>query len=258
MKIGADGKPQFSPYKDEDDKNGKNAEKEDIRRKTKKDGKNASFKDKFENYWYFYKWQTIISALILSVIVISSFQLFSKVKPDAFIMYVGPPNLTVKVKNTMSLTAEEYLTDYNGDGKKKLGLVDITAVNPEGVKLTAYETNIEAARRFNTEIATGDSLIYILEESFYDQAAGSGALAAISSLVGDTEVKKIDSFGVKVGTLKFFNLPGFDSFPKDAILCMRDSPDENSPNYGRTKDYWDANKDFFINILTYTGEDSSN
>ncbi|MEG2117790.1 MAG: hypothetical protein RRY76_01155, partial [Clostridia bacterium] len=63
-----------------------NGEKKDV----------ITFKSRLENFWYFYKWQTIIGMIILIGIIISIVQMSSNKSPDAMMMYVGPSTLYVK------------------------------------------------------------------------------------------------------------------------------------------------------------------
>ena len=48
-----------------------------------------TFKQKLENFWYHYKWHTIITLFVLIVGIVLVVQLASKPKYDIYIMYAG-------------------------------------------------------------------------------------------------------------------------------------------------------------------------
>ena len=102
MKIGPDGKPA-DLIQDEPPK-----ETEENTKKT--------FRDKLEEFWYFYKWQTVISVILIIGIGLGIAQLFANKDPDAGIMYVGPGYISASVRALMTIIAVYYNTDYNADG----------------------------------------------------------------------------------------------------------------------------------------------
>jgi hypothetical protein len=243
MKIGADGKPA-------------ELERDEAPEEARKKEAKLSFKEKLEHFWYFYKWQTIISIIVVFGIGLGLVQLFTNVSPDARIMYIGPGYLSPNVKTDMGKVAEQYLNDYNGDNKKYLGILDITAAVGDNIPQTAYELNTEAAKRFNVEITTGDSMIYLVEESFYIQLKDMGVLEKLSNLI-DTDLlpdNTYDEYGVRVSNLDFFNLDGFSAVPDNTILCMRQSPVLEELSYGRTVEFWNSNKALFKAMFEYKGE----
>ena len=141
----------------------------------------SSLGSKMSNFWYFYKWQTIVGVILVIGISVSLLQLADNTTPDAAIMYVGPSYLTVTDKKTIGESAQTYMIDYNGDGEKVLTLLDINVVTASGeLAAYAYQMNAEAQKRFTTEVVAGDSLIYSLEKSFYDILVEQNCLAKLA------------------------------------------------------------------------------
>ncbi len=242
MKIGAGGQPE-DLLKDER----QSAEPEP------EDDKKPSLGERFERFWYFYKWQTIIAVILIFGIGISVFQLIQNTEPDAYVMYIGPGYLSASEKKTMMSAAEKYLDDYNGDGKKYLSILDITAAVGKDVPYTAYQTNNDAVTRFNLEITTGDSVIYLVEESFYEALLNFGVLAKLSDIIDADLIpdNTYDKYGVRVSELDFFGQNGFSSVPGETILCIRQPPEADSLTYGRTAEYWNSNLTLFKNMFSY-------
>lgn len=242
MKIGAGGQPE-DLLKDQD-----GSETEETGVKAPK----LSFSERFEQYWYFYKWQTIIALILVFGIAMALFQLFSGVSPDAYIMYVGPGYLTVAQRDLMVQNAEDYIDDHNGDGKNYLAILDITAVTPEEFPFTAYQANKDAVTRFNLEVTAGEAVIYLVEESFFEELLNFGVLASLADILepGLVPDDAFSPYGVRVSDLDFFKKPGFAAIPKNTVLCIRESPGADSSNKKR-KAFWDSNKTFFANMFAF-------
>ncbi|MEG1743018.1 MAG: hypothetical protein RR246_02505, partial [Clostridia bacterium] len=220
-----------------------NGEKKDV----------ITFKSRLENFWYFYKWQTIIGMIILIGIIISIVQMSSNKSPDAMMMYVGPSTLYVKDKQTISSTAEQYLSDYNNDGEKKMDLLEIN-INLGGENAEAlFEYNYSALQRFNAEVATGDAIIYVLEKNFYKSLSEQGILTKLSDVLDDDMMpaEKYDDYGVCIKNIDYFKQDGYKSMNDDLILCIRKGPDSKQINYGRTGEYWESNRVLFRAIFKY-------
>lgn len=184
---------------------------------------------------------------------VSIAQLSSSVKPDAGIMYVGPSTLYVVNKDSMAEVSKKYMADYNNDGNKSLYLLDITVATNNEIENFAYENNFNSLQRFNVEIASGDSLIYILEKSFFNSLSGSGVLAKLSDVLDSDMIPQntVNEYGVLVKELDFFKQAGFSSINDDLVLCLRKGPDESQINYGRTVEYWNSNKVLFRAMFKY-------
>ena len=46
-------------------------------------------KEKIQNFWYHYKWHTLIALLLVAVIIVCSLQFCAKESYDAYILYAG-------------------------------------------------------------------------------------------------------------------------------------------------------------------------
>ncbi len=233
-------------------------EANEINEKQKNDEK-PTFRSRLENFWYFYKWHTIIGGVVLFGIIISLFQIFKTNTPDAYMMYVGPSTLFVKNKEEMARRAEDFLDDYNNDGDKYLYLLEITVAVGDDIPYTAYQTNVDARKRFTTEITAGESVIYLLEESYYLELAKLDVLTPLAEIV-DLDLipdNTYDEYAVRVSELDFFKQDGFSSVPDDTLLCLRHSPDQDSLKYGRTMEFWNSNKKLFLSMFSYRPDDGT-
>ena len=87
---------------------------------------------KIENFWYYYKGIIIVGGIFLAFFVISAVQFSSKLDSDATILYVGKNALSRAEFDSFSASASQLMKeDYNGDGEKKIGYIEITVVPDE-------------------------------------------------------------------------------------------------------------------------------
>lgn len=242
MKVGKDGMP-------EDLLKGEQT----VTAQEENNKENAGSGSRPEQFWYYYKWHTIIAIVLIPIIVIAVLQLCGNTSPDAYIMYVGPSAIDIKSKDEMAAMAAEDVYDQNGDGKCYVAFLEITVASGDDIPYTAYETNVDANKRFLTELASGDSVVYLLDEAFFARAADEGLLCPLAGII-DPELlpeNMYDECAVRVSELDYFKREGFASVPGDTLLCIRRSPDKDSISYGRTQEYWDCNKTLVQKMFAY-------
>ncbi len=249
MKMGIDGQPEDLL---------KDARQDAPENENGKAEGKPTFRSRLESFWYFYKWHTIIGVVLVAALAISIAQLFRNTAPDAYIMYVGPSTLYVKNKDEMSARAALDIYDHNGDGKTHVSLLEITVGIGEDLPYTAYEANVDANKRFLSELASGDSVIYLLEESFFEKAAEQKLLCPLAELIDPSLLPDdmYDECAVRVSELDYFKQEGFSSVPDDTLLCIRRSPENDQISYGKTQEYWSCNKALVVKMLTYRAENS--
>ena len=77
-----------------------------------------------DNFWYHYKWHTIIGAVFAVFLAVCIGQMASKDKIDSYIMYAGPIALTAQEIEDIEGAFETVVRDYNGDGSMDLLVID--------------------------------------------------------------------------------------------------------------------------------------
>ena len=78
----------------------------------------SKLSEKLDNFWYHYKWHTIVTLFFVVVFGICIGQMASKDKVDAYIMYAGPSAFFASEIEEMQSAFETVMPDLNGDGKK--------------------------------------------------------------------------------------------------------------------------------------------
>ena len=75
---------------------------------------------KIGNFFYHYKWHTIIGLFLVFVFVICSLQFCSRESYDVHVMYAGPKGLVSAQTHAAAVSLEGIARDYNGDGEVKV------------------------------------------------------------------------------------------------------------------------------------------
>lgn len=222
-----------------------------------------TFKDRISNIWYYYKWMIIIIGILVIALIIATVQLIDQKDNDIDMLYIGAGVLSVSDNGKLKDFVADYISDVNGDGTKQIGLLELTAATDnvsriDGESVTIdYDTNKSVLQRFETEIRTGDALIYLCDDYYYERLKNTGVLAPLSSVLESYEMpeRTYDEYGVYLKDLGLSLAPGFASLPDTTIVCLRRSPENDDIKYGRTFEEWTAHKLLFAKLVTYRRDD---
>ncbi len=219
-----------------------------------------TFIQKLENYWYHYKWHTLLGIFVLILGVICITQCAGKSEPDAMVMYAGRiKNMLIPSKDSRDKSLEDDVLaeDYNGDGEKKVEvfqlIIPITNIDGE------YEyddevalTNNSERQRMYTEVTTGNSVVYLLHPFLYEEVKSMGVLRPLSEVLEKVPEYAVDECGIPISELIAYRTTNLRYYPEDCILCIRyeRTGDSNAVNQDDA-DFYVNNVEFFKDIITY-------
>ena len=179
-----------------------------------------------ENFWYYNKWFVLVGIVFLTLIVIATVQFFTKDEADASLMYAGATILSDDLCDKMIRSAEDELSDVNGDGKVRVNFKnfvlhsDFDLLKTKGQKIQAREE----FKAFSDEILSGDGCILLLDEYFYSELAQNGALVNLYEMYSELPDSAIDYFGLRLSQTALYKMEGFSSLPEDTIVCLKYAP----------------------------------
>ena len=198
-------------------------------------------KEKIENFFYHYKWHTVIAVFLVAVITICSVQMCAKVDYDAYLLFAGPKGMASTQIHALEGSAAPFVKDYSGDGEVHVSFVSYYIANSEDIRDPDNPLTGDAAAQsklnydsFTAEIQTGNYLIcmlspdmfYALNETgiFLPLVGANGVYANSDDLPNEVQnaVHYGESFtGVRLSDLSLSFLPGFSALPEDTVLCIR-------------------------------------
>lgn len=231
--------------------------------------KGERFSKWFENYWYHYKWHTIITLFFAIVIGVCGYQFITREVPDVYVMYAGPEYLSAGDVISFKSAIRDNIDDYNEDGEKGMTLITLTCVSE--AKLEALESEAEAEsqelyvdlaanaqniKQFDMEIFAGEAVVCLLDPSLYERVHAEGGFMKMTDLFTEEELAELelyDDCGIYLHSTKFGKYYSvMSSLPDDTVLCIRKistiSVFKGKKKYEKLHDY---HVDLFKNIVNF-------
>lgn len=203
--------------------------------------KKESLSSRFENFWYHYKWHSIIALFLVFTITICTVQMCQKESYDIHVLYSGGYEINRRAADG---NASEYKTalssiarvtdDYDEDGKVNATLKDLFMLSSaEIAEIESGNENYEvnyALINENKQILR-DTIMYssyyvcFLSPSVYEEyktVDGVEIFSPLSQFVSNgTEVEYYDSNAVYLSSTGFYSLPGISSLPENTLVCLK-------------------------------------
>ena len=197
----------------------------------------------FDNFFYHYKWHTIVCAFLIVVILICSFQMCNRTSYDVYIMYAGE-KILLKTSATSGTDPEyvklssalmQYAEDFDGNGEKSINLLnlymptkaDIEAEDPEkqNVLATLAQTDSETYN-FNMVASHEFYILFLSKDLFLNECTSNNELVPFNKIStytnGDaTAYTFVNDYGIELGSTELYKKGGFNLLPADTVICMR-------------------------------------
>lgn len=192
----------------------------------------------FDNYWYHYKWITIVVAFFLIVAIVCIAQSCSQTPSDLKITYAGPASLSGEQKMAVqSAVAKELPDDFSKKGKAQVDLLNYYILSKEQIEEAQKETDADGYKvyvdtyfitseqeTFESQLMTGSSSVLLLDPSIFDSLGGNAAserLVPLKDVLGETPAGAINGFGIRLGDTELYQKnPELKALPADTVLCL--------------------------------------
>lgn len=215
-----------------------------------------------DNYWYHYKWHTVITLFVVVFLAVCIGQMASKEKVDVYVMYAGPSAFGATGVSEVENAFVQMTDDTNGDGKKVVEFIDLTVMTDEqieeerkkaeaeGIK---YNLNVDymrdAREKFRLQVATGDAYICLLDPQMYELDRDVGAYRKLSDIGVDSEYA-VDEYAIRFKDTAFGRLSAFSVLPDDTLLCFRILPAISRTKGKSEQKKYDAQLEVFKRLLS--------
>lgn len=174
-----------------------------------------------ENYWYHYKWATIISAFFITVAVICIVQIASKKNYNIYIRYVGDSVITGTQYDDMTGALEKIIS---GDKKDSVNFAQVAYISDDD---NPYKNEKNAvARETLSSMLVQPYYIYIMDLTAYNDYKDSGVFAPLSSIF-EEDVTDIsyDEYALYLSKTEFLkNAPGMEWVEEDTVIVIKIVP----------------------------------
>ena len=220
-----------------------------------------------ENYWYHYKWVTVIVAFFAVAVIIMTAQFFTRDKYDAMILYTGPripnANQTLEIESAFEDVLSE---DYDGNGKREVTLNAMFLMTDEQLKDDRYTRDengnplfintkdmVTTKQQFTTQIFVGEALICLLDPAWYDLVAKKDAFVPLDELVESVPENSYDECAFYLRDTGFGQyFTGLNALPEDTLICFRRmSSTSGLKNEKKEAERYEFNKRFFVELIEF-------
>ena len=197
--------------------------------------KKSGFALWLENFWYHYKWAfigVVVATIILFVCIAQS---CSQRKEDILIVYAGPAYMSqTELSSIAEVMSNAMPRDFDGNGDK-FALIDAFQIySEEQIKEIISETDSEGKSgyvdrnansnnfdQYNKYVLTGDSAVYLLDPSLYENLKNNDRLQKLSDVLSHTPEGAIDEYGVRLGDTALYSEYGvLKVLPEDTVICL--------------------------------------
>lgn len=207
------------------------------------EGKTAS---RLDNFWYHYKWHTLITLFFVIVFVVCSVQMCTTKRSDTLVMYAGSEQLDDnEQKNIVKIF--EHLAQDEGTS---VGITAYNVLSEDEIRELEAETDEDGKplfvnRSFYTEqyqvyhsyLMTGESSVMILSEWLYRELETAGRLRPISELTDSVDAEAlVGECGIALAKTDLYEkYDALKSLPEDSVICLV------KPNFGMGKNSKEKN-----------------
>ena len=232
---------------------------------------NYTAKQKMENFWYHYKWHTIIALFLIFAILICSLQFCGRTEYDAYVMIATDYQVKKTTAGGNSAEAVEIVSalrravkDYDESGEINISLFDLFYLPASEISRYEKEHGVsldlgmldENNTALYDQMMFGDYYVMLISPEVYEKYSDfegqTNVFENISEYADGTDAELYSDYAVKLSSLEFYELAGICNLPSDTLLCLRRysemstllSSKENKANYDRSKE-------IITNIINY-------
>lgn len=225
------------------------------------------FKKWFENYWYHYKWTTIVVLFFAIVIAIGVYQMAAKDTYDINVLYTGPILLNQDQTVGIEEAFEAVLPrDFNEDEEKSVLIHRITVLSDEQLAAKQEEAAKEDDQVYfdlksrsdnisqvTTLFATGETTICLMDPYMYNMYLSQGAFLTLEEILGEKPAYARDDYSVKLADTPFGQyFDALQALPEDTVLCIRKAAVFSGGSKKKANEQYEFDKEVFQAIFTFT------
>lgn len=218
--------------------------------------KPRTFRAWCENFWYHYKWQSLIALFLVFTISVCTLQMCKKEDYDVYVLYGGSKLISHKVEDgnfceydVLTSSLKQITRDYDDNGKISVSFLDKYMLSNDEIKELDGEVNHTFLNQnneaFRDLMLSSPYYVMFLSDTLYlEYSKNLSAFSPVTAYVGDCPVEYLDEGAVYLNSLPFATLPGFNALPENTVVCFKAktaisgyfSNSENDEHFKRSED----------------------
>ena len=232
-----------------------------------------SLGERLENFWYHYKWHSLVALFLVFTVLICSFQMCERDSYDIYITYAGGKEISRVSSGGDVSEYSGFLSsfaslgcDYDGDGESKVAFSSLFIPSDEEIERTEAELGYEVNYTLmeNDKKVLSDRMVMLSDDYYicffaphiYEQYKTVSGVSMFVSLSGylpeGSEAELYASDAVRLSSLDLYELPALSSLPEDTLICLRAKSAISSHfNSSATDEAYRRAEDYLRKLLSY-------
>ncbi len=192
----------------------------------------------FENFWYHYKWHSIVALFLVFAIVVCTLQMCRKTDYDAYVVYAGQKEISHKTENgtveymTFTSSLKQIAKDTDGDGEINVSLLDLFMLSSKEIEEAQKDKDSEVNfvlldnnnKTFSNTVNYSEYYLFFISAPLYEEYSDHAGVNYFENLesysaLGDHEY--YDTGAIYLHSTPFAELPGFKDLPEDTLIALR-------------------------------------
>ena len=220
-----------------------------------------------DNFWYHYKWHTLIALFFVVLISVSTAQMCKKNSYDIYIMYAGQHDVErtsdtgVTEYETLLQALNRYGEDSDGDGNVSISFLSLFLPSNEEIKEITKQEGVEVNTSlikdnsdiFNTNIVYSNYYLCILSKSVYETyrtISDVEIFVPLEGYVEGTDAMLYAKDAVLLSSTALGQSAGFADFPEDTVICLRNTTEVSQNLTGaKSRDHFERAEAMLLRIL---------
>ena len=225
---------------------------------------------RLDNFWYHYKWHSIIALFLVFTVTICTLQMCDREKYDVNVLYAGGHVFARQSEGAdypeyqkILQSLKNFSEDYDEDGKVSVSLRDL--YTPTEGELKEAEDSAFSSRAYedrqilkSTMMSGEYFLCFFSPEVFenYDSVEGEGVgvFTPLSSLLPEgarVEFYNEKATAIKLSSLDVYELSGFSSLPENTVIAIRNTSFSTHLDDDRNNRDYERSLEMLLKIVAY-------
>lgn len=200
-----------------------------------------------ENYWYHYKWRTIIALFLLLIVIFCVVSAIDTKKYDGYIMIVGNKYLTKSILLDMEESFDKVTKDIGESNVINFSQMYYDPLNNEN-----FQAN-KMARETLATMAIQTYYIYIMSIDVYEIYKDTGVFERLENVFDVIPNSAYDEYAINFNDTEFSKKnAGVDSLGDEMVMVLKVVPYTRTQSSKRRElELYEYHKEIFINIVNY-------
>ena len=192
-------------------------------------------KEKVQNFWYHYKWHSIVAAVLLIAMLVCSLQFCSRESYDAYVLYAGSRNIGRTSKDgdvaeiaTVISSLKRLSDDFDENGEVNINFTNYYYLsNSEAESLDDVNQTLLSSDKSSLSSVLEHSEYYLcfISKAVYDEyhAVGSSERFILLDNYKEShpELEYYTDSAIYLSSTEAYKLPGLSNLPEDTLICIR-------------------------------------